>query len=85
MIKISIKILGGNFDNFILDNSKSDKINEGLYTSFCSRYVSIYSKRKKNTYVEQSETVFERWKNNRKPKPCYPNCGAYPNLYYSKI
>ena len=30
MIKISIKILGFNFNNSILDNSKSDKKSEGI-------------------------------------------------------
>ena len=47
MSNFSIKILGINFDNFVSDNSNWDK--KGI-------------KLKKNQYVKQSQTLFERQK-----------------------
>ena len=57
MMNVSIKLLGVNFGNPIPDNSKWDKINDGIA--------------KKNTYLEQSETLIA--------------VADRPNLYYSKI
>ena len=39
----------------------------------------------KNSYLEQSETLFERWGYNQKPNPCFQAVIHRPNLYYSKI
>ena len=44
MITISIKILGVNFGNSILNNSKWDKISKGIA--------------RKHPYLEHSETLF---------------------------
>ena len=46
MVTISIKILGVNFGNSILNNSNWDKISKDII--------------QKNPYLEQSETLFER-------------------------
>ena len=69
MMKISIKILGVNFGNSILDNSKWDKISDNIA--------------KKNPYLEQRETLFQR--GNRKPNPFIQTVVHRPNLYYTKI
>ena len=39
----------------------------------------------KNRYLEQSETVFKRWKDNRKPSPLIQTVVHRSNMYYSKI
>ena len=67
---ISSKILGVNFGNCIVDNSKWDKISECIV---------------KNPYLEQSETLFERQKDNHEPTPLIQTVEQRLNLYYSKI
>ena len=46
---VTIKILGVNFGNSILDNSKLNKISEGTVKNLV-----------KNPYLEQNEALFER-------------------------
>ena len=70
IVTISIKILAVSFCKYILDNTKWDKIIEVIA---------------KNSYLEESKTLFEKEKDNQKPNLHFRAVVHRPNLYYSKI
>ena len=68
--QFSIKILPVNFATSIFNNSNWDKLSEGII---------------KNPNLGHSETLHERWKDNRKPDPLIQTVVQRLHTYYSKI
>ena len=67
----SVKILGIKFDNFVSDNSNWDKIRDNIA--------------KKNSYVEQSETLLERQETYKKSSSTFKLLVHRTDVCCSKI